>query len=371
VPAAGGKFSIETEAAESAELLRAIVAAGSDAEADPWLRRLFDRYLTRWCRDAAGRALRAYGLHAGCREDEAAEVTGEVMLHLLARVREIRAGAVPPIACLRAYTVTTVYNTCFARIRARCPNHARLQNRIRYLLRNDRQFALWDDERGESLAGLRAWQGRGEALDDAIEIAPTRRAGANLADTLRAVFELAGAPVRFHDVVAAVAESTGIVEPVAIDSADLPGGDVSPDALLIQREELAGLWSEVLCLPPQQRAALLLNLREPGGQGVIELIPATGSASFEQLAEAVGMTPRSLACLWRDLPLDDARIAEMLNLTRQQVINLRKSARDRLHRRRGKAERAGNTTADSPSTPVRKGAGGLLKALFGRGTSHS
>jgi hypothetical protein len=37
--------------------------------------------------------------------------------------------------------------------------------------------------------------------------------------------------------------------------------------------------------------------------------------------------------LWPQLPLDDATIAGLLNLTRQQVINLRKSARERLARR--------------------------------------
>jgi hypothetical protein len=37
--------------------------------------------------------------------------------------------------------------------------------------------------------------------------------------------------------------------------------------------------------------------------------------------------------LWNDLPLDDARIAELLKLTRQQVINARKSGRERLARR--------------------------------------
>jgi hypothetical protein len=37
--------------------------------------------------------------------------------------------------------------------------------------------------------------------------------------------------------------------------------------------------------------------------------------------------------LWSELPLEEARIAELLQLTRQQVINARKSARNRLTRR--------------------------------------
>jgi hypothetical protein len=37
--------------------------------------------------------------------------------------------------------------------------------------------------------------------------------------------------------------------------------------------------------------------------------------------------------MWESLPLDDTAIADRLNLTRQQVINLRKAARMRLARR--------------------------------------
>jgi DNA-binding CsgD family transcriptional regulator len=40
-----------------------------------------------------------------------------------------------------------------------------------------------------------------------------------------------------------------------------------------------------------------------------------------------------LARIWKDLPLADQDIATRLDLNRQQVINLRKSARERLGRR--------------------------------------
>jgi hypothetical protein len=42
---------------------------------------------------------------------------------------------------------------------------------------------------------------------------------------------------------------------------------------------------------------------------------------------------RDLDELWDELPLDDLKIAARLGMTRQQVINLRKSARARLARR--------------------------------------
>jgi hypothetical protein len=44
------------------------------------------------------------------------------------------------------------------------------------------------------------------------------------------------------------------------------------------------------------------------------------------------MSPESFAELWNELPLEDTRIAGLLQTTRQKVINARKSARERLAR---------------------------------------
>jgi hypothetical protein len=86
-------------------------------------------------------------------------------------------------------------------------------------------------------------------------------------------------------------------------------------------------------LPLNQRAALLLNLKDPGGRGCITLFPTTGVATLRQLADALEMSAEGFAALWNELPIEDARIAELLGLTRQQVINARKSGRERLARR--------------------------------------
>ena len=111
--------------------------------------------------------------------------------------------------------------------------------------------------------------------------------------------------------------------------------DPAPSALAVlsDREALAGLWAEVEQLPVRQRLALLLNLRDDEGHGVIALLPVTGIASIRSIATMLEMPASELATLWPALPLDDAAIAERLGLTRQQVINLRKSARARLGRK--------------------------------------
>ena len=100
-----------------------------------------------------------------------------------------------------------------------------------------------------------------------------------------------------------------------------------------QRIYLQRLWAEVCQLLPRQRAAILLNLRDAQGRGIIALFPLLRIASMRQIAVALDMRSEEFANLWNDLPLEDAGIAGLLGVTRQQVINLRKSARERLARR--------------------------------------
>ena len=96
---------------------------------------------------------------------------------------------------------------------------------------------------------------------------------------------------------------------------------------------LQRLWEELRQLPRNQRAALLLNLKDAEGRGCVGLFSVTGVATLRQMAEVLEMSADSFAELWNELPIEDSRIAELLGLTRQQVINARKSGRERLKRR--------------------------------------
>jgi hypothetical protein len=70
---------------------------------------------------------------------------------------------------------------------------------------------------------------------------------------------------------------------------------------------------------------------------MIGLFPVTGVASMAEIATALEMPAERLAVSWPDLPRDDAWIAAELGMTRRQVINLRKCARERLARRMRRA----------------------------------
>jgi hypothetical protein len=76
----------------------------------------------------------------------------------------------------------------------------------------------------------------------------------------------------------------------------------------------------------------LLNLNDSAG-GDIQLFDWLGIASIREIALALEMDPDVFAELWKELPLEDARIARELGISRQDVVNRRSSARKRLARR--------------------------------------
>jgi len=154
---------------------------------------------------------------------------------------------------------------------------------------------------------------------------------APLGDTIDELLRDHG-PVAFGDLVQAMATSLGIREskpPRAME----PWQEAEQLTKLEQRQHLENLWKEIRDLSVEHRVALLLNLREAGGGNAVALFIGLGIASIDEVAAAVGLTVDRLAALWSRLPLDDLTIAEMLGVTRQKVINYRRSARDRVARR--------------------------------------
>ena len=160
---------------------------------------------------------------------------------------------------------------------------------------------------------------------------------------LQALFRWLGGPLPLDCLTHVTTALWGAVEPsAAVAPADDDAGDplerladtgTDIPTLLGQREYLEKLLTEIYELPLRQRHALLLNFRDNQGRGILTLFPITGAASIRRLSEILEMEARDLAVLWNELPLDDLQIAERLGLERQQVINLRRVARDRIARR--------------------------------------
>lgn len=335
-------------------LLEPLLLASSDERADEVLSRLIDAHA-----DPVIKGVIRYKLHLNSQRasqrDDADDLYQEVLLQLLGQLRQFRRqpGA-HPIADLRGMAAVIAHRACSGWMRRQFPERHALKNRLHYLLTRQRGFALWQGEDGKPLAGFAAWRGRkkavtasrlgepsdGEGLPANV---PALRGGGrrDLGDALAAIFNHVGGPVEFDELVRALAALLGIRDrpieslPENEDAAGFTAAAAESDPAwhVEKRIFLQRLWEELQQLPRNQRAALLLNLKDAGGRGCITLFPATGVATLRQLADALEMSADDFARLWNELPLEDARIAELLGLTRQQVINARKSGRERLARR--------------------------------------
>jgi hypothetical protein len=248
------------------------------------------------------------------------DVRGAVRLRL---VRKLTTDDEEPIASFADYVAIVTLHAADDLIRAKHPRRTMLANRIRYVVTRDPRFALWEQER-ELVCGLAAARGNPPAFGEfEVRVDPE-----HIAPSLEQL--LAHGPRPLHAVVSLFA--AGLREP-AVHELEPIG--VAPRVLeeLQARQLLTKLWREIAALPSRQRAALLLNLRDESGGSALALFPQTGVASAAEIGRALDMTAAELAAVWNDLPLEDDRIGGLYDLRRQQVINLRKAARERLGRR--------------------------------------
>jgi RNA polymerase sigma factor (sigma-70 family) len=292
-------------------LLAPIVACTDDARRDELIAALIEVHGVPVIR----RSLRARLRISDHREVE--DLQALVVMRVFRRLREIDLH--DPIKDFTSYVALAAYHAADDYLRAKYPQRAMLRNRIRYLASHDSRFALWTIH-DELVCGAAATEGR--AAQPPVPAAVEAR---DLAGSLLRLFAAAGGPLLLEDVVACFPESAQF---------ESVGPREEPDVLerLELREVFAQLWREIEALPPRQRAALLLNLRDRHGSSVLSQLAGTGLTQ-SQIAAAFGISMEELTVLWDELPLSDQAIAERLGVTRQQVINLRKSARDRLARR--------------------------------------
>lgn len=262
------------------------------------------------------------------------DVCANALLDLLTRMEDIRSGAGGAIDSFSHYTAVVAYHACHDYFRSRFPERHRLKNRLRYLLKPERGLDVWESSRGDWVCGWKKWRDAGTAPSRLPAALPLGAARMAPPDLLAAICERAEGPVEFDALVELLAELWGVEDQHAPAVPAEPATPLSrevSDAVL--RRRLEQLWAEIGALPRRQRVALLLNLRAQDEKCALELFPLTGVASLRDLAALLEIPVIEFAELWKKLPLDDLSIADLLQVTRQQVINLRKSARKRLERR--------------------------------------
>ena len=283
----------------------------------------------------------------------------DATLQILKRLRHIRLKPeMGTIGNFKGYVSVTACNTCHRHLRLKYPQRARLKHRVRYILTHKKGFSLWKDEQENWLGGLTEWlearkstvsKGRINLLRNdphALESAgltPEKVDHSDPIEVLTAIFRWSHGPLEIDDLVSLAAELCKIKDyaPQSESETDLSAvPDSRPHDSLSdstskaeQRLYLERLWKEICQLPLEQRIALLLNLRDPHESSMITLLSDIGIATVREVASVLTLPVERFAGLWNDLPLDDSTIAQHLQVTRQQVINFRVSARRRLSRR--------------------------------------
>ena len=331
-------------APQSGSLLQAFLAAREPGETDRLLADLIEK-------EAAPVIARVLRTKTSGREEDLADLTSATREELIARLMAPRdGGEAAEIRNFRGYVATVAYNVWAQHLRTEKPARAMLLNRLRYLLENrttQRGFALWDGPAGERWCGLRHTQTAAPALAttpklqllavdpfaaarDAFNARDWRRL--DLAELLAGLFRWLESPIELRHLLDAVEELLEISdEKISIDAEPVTASRVEfvdPAASAVDSakwsEYLRWLWAELGQLSMPQRTAFLLH------SDVTREFDLRGVASLRQIAIALGFSAEDFAAIWNELPQNDVTIAERLHLQRQQVINLRRVARDRL-----------------------------------------
>lgn len=324
--------------------------AANEAEAQRCLAQLMDEQAEPIIKGVVARKL---GFSLGGQQQDVADVRSEIALHLLHRLYTLRHDSTrTPITNFRAYVIVVSHRGCAAYLRQQYPQRQRVAHRVQYLLTHQSQFGLWQRDHEERVGGFAGWsndlQTRAllgpekvqQLLSDrlptplhGIPDATLRRVSA--AEQMAALLTWADQFVALDDLVTVFAHWWDLKDhpPHGNGAAHQVETPIKLEAQIEQRHFLQMLWQEIQALPVRQRQALLLTLRSGHEQSALPLLPMLQIASLRQIAAAMEMPAEELAALWNQLPLGDAQIADQMQLTRRQVINLRKAARERLLRK--------------------------------------
>jgi hypothetical protein len=276
------------------------------------------------------------------------DVLSVARTELVRRLESLREGtSEESIANFRAYASSVAYTAWAEHLRHAYPARSMLLNRLRYLLENrtkQQGFVLWDGVTGERWCGLEKHRAEnpGPAAPklQRLIVEPTKTAREamgeidfqtiDLATLLTRLFEWLEQPIELRQLIDVMGELRQIsdhrqsLEVTILDQSEPRDLSPSPVEAMKWREYLRWLWEEIARLSRPQRLAFVLH------SNVTMELEILGIASIRKIAVVLEIPAEEMAQLWNRIPVDDLAIAELLGQQRQQVINLRRVARDRL-----------------------------------------
>jgi hypothetical protein len=278
------------------------------------------------------------------RDLDAQDLRQQILMALTAHLWQVYAAPEKNrIGAFRAYVAGASFNTWRAVVRDETPLWTRLSFRLAYLCRESAGqtgFTKWQDLKHGSLAGFTAW--RRERLAPVLHFALLEQNSLEelpspatpLPEMAAWALQRAGGPLPWNDFVSAIAFILQVKdERISLDSHNLdsllrthqPATETGGESL--NRDRLRSLWEQIQRLDRKERAVLLLKAED------LLDFELSQVATLQDLSVSLGISLTQILSLLPSLPLEDDRIARLLGIRRQTVVNLRSQARSTLRRR--------------------------------------
>jgi len=266
-----------------------------------------------------------------------------------------------------AYVRQIAYRAFGDFLREKYPERGRVGDRIRALLAGQDQLIQWKTDAGQTVCGLKQWRDKGltpkqsarlnllerdpdnavkEAWPDAI---PRQARVAEL--VVKLVIWLQH-PVDLETIVDGIAHVHGVkvvsLSPAPGNGADDAAGGYSHivdegadiEKKLQMRAGLKMHWDAIGSLTLKQRQALLLFARDDNGVSALSLFMELKVTTFREIADAMAIDWEAFTAIWRELPIEDERIAHLTGSTLGSVRFNRWKARERLQNGAGAIDHA-------------------------------
>src|SRR5262249_12248946 len=282
----------------------------------------------------------------GSNHADAADLYQEAMVRLLQKLSELRSQRdANDINDFGHYVVRIAVNTCNEYLRDKAPERSSLNHNLRDLLTRHRDFGIWKGENNSLVCGFAAWKKwRTEAIrtitpersDEIIQ--SLRRSGLvkqglerfPTGKILSEIFEQVGGPIEF-DCLAELVATTLMIKDLpreSLDQKDEGSGlepidaGPPPDAQIEGREMLQLMWEELRRMPAIQRDIVCFKFSDHSGEGFFKLITRARIATLKELTEEFGLTPKQLAEICEQTPMEIEDLARHFGVSRQQVSKL-------------------------------------------------
>lgn len=303
------------------------------------------------------------GRSASTEWQEQEDIAEEVVLQLIRHLKSMRGVGGEAFDSFENYVATAAYNACSNYLRQKYPERSRLRKKLRYIFSHHERLGIWRSDGRDWLCGLVSWKNQPRTRGSSarlrqvssepsfINFSNSHAGEREFIRLVTSILDLVGAPVALDELVSIVGEIIGTNTRSSTEQNDCFSGSAGEiwseaESFVTERIDkqtyLKKVWQEICQLPPEQCAALLLNLKEKDGSDITVIFVSSGVATISEIASVLDVSIEEFLDIWNKLPLSDEEIALRLGVSVRQVGSLRQSGRRRLWRRMNLYERQKN-----------------------------